>query len=287
MISMGFLSPKHTSSKHAMRLEAEKMMVSKILFIVPLLISLTSCSDQQIQSNWARKSPTIDGNMEEWNSASLVVFEDLEVSLGVGNDTSFLYLAGRIADATFQRMVGQTGVVIWLDPEGGRRKGLEIHFPASRIENVNLNRGFFWDSLTEDQKARARNKVEEMSRGVLVINRKSVESRLFLPGNVEGFCVAIAEAEGLLSFEARIPLQIGRLFSKFSDIQSGKTVGIGLGLGGSMGDRLPGGDFESAPPMGEPGRGGRGGTPGGFVPGGSRASVKKEIWLEVGLAQAQ
>lgn len=263
------------------------MMVSKNLFIASTLILLTGCSDQQIQSNWARRSPTIDGNLEEWSSASMVVFEDLQVSVGVGNDTSFLYLAGRIADAALQRMVGQSGIVIWLDPDGGRRKGLEIHFPAARVENANLNRGLFWESLTEDQKARARDKVEEMAGGVLVINRKSIESRVFLPRNVEGFSVAIAQAEGLLSFEARIPLQIGKFFSKFSSIQMGQILGIGVGLDESRRDLSPGGDFEGAPPMGEPGFTGRGGSPGGFVPGGSRAPVKKEIWLEVGLAQAQ
>jgi hypothetical protein len=184
-------------------------------------------------------------------------------------------------------MVAQSGVVIWLDPEGGHQKRLEIHFPASQVENMDLDRGFFWGSLTEDQKERARKKVEEMSRGVLVINRKSIESQVFLPGNAEGFSVAIVKAEGLLSFEARIPLQIGKLFSKFSSIQSGQIVGIGVGLGESRRDLSPDGDFEGSPPKGEPGSTSRGGSPGGFGSGGSRAPVKKEIWLEVGLAQAQ
>ena len=151
MILMDPFLHDRTFSRHARRLEAGKMMVSKILFIAPLLILLSSCSDQQLQSNWARRSPIIDGNLAEWSSASMLVFEDLQVSFGVGNDTSFLYLAGRIANATFQRMVGQTGIVIWLDPDGGHRKGLEIHFPASRVESANLSRGLFWESLTGDQ----------------------------------------------------------------------------------------------------------------------------------------
>lgn len=217
----------------------------------------------------------------------MLVFEDLQVSLGVANDTSFLYLAGRIADAKLQRMVEQFGVVIWLDPEGGRQKGLEIHFPASRVEKMNLNRGLFWDSLTEDQKARARKRVEEMRKGVLVIDRKSVESRVFSPGNVEGFSAAISETEGLLSFEVRIPLQIGKLFPKFSSLESAKDVGIGVGLGGTTGDPSADADFETAPPMGEPGFAGRGGPPGNLAPGGSRTFAKKEIWLEVHLAQVQ
>jgi hypothetical protein len=263
------------------------MMALKYLFSASILILLTGCSAQQIESNWARRSPTIDGNMEEWKSASLIVFEDLEVSASAGNDSLFLYLAGRLANATFQRIVGQTGLVIWLDPEGGRRKDLEIHFPASRIGSANLSRGLFWEGLTGEQKAKARGKAEEMARGVLVINRKSIESRVFLPGNVEGFSVAIAQEEGLLSFEARIPLQIGKLFSKFSSIQAGQIVGIGVGLSESRRDMSLGGDLEGVMPMGNPGLSGRSGAPGGFGSGGSREPVKKEIWLEVGLAHAQ
>jgi hypothetical protein len=261
------------------------MMISKILFVAPILILLTSCSDQRIQSNWAGKSPTIDGSLEEWSSASMVVFEGLEVSLGVRNDSSFLYLAGRIANASLQQMVDQSGVVVWLDPEGGHRKDLEIHFPASRAARANLNRGEFWDSLTEDQKAKARKQMEEMRRGVLVIDKRSVDSHVYKPGDVEGFAGVIAESQGLISFEARIPLQIEKHFPKFSGMNLGKRVAIGVGLGGSTGDRSRNVDFDGAPPTGEFGFPGRGGAPGNFPRGGSQVPEKKEIWLEVSLAQ--
>jgi hypothetical protein len=261
------------------------MMISRILSVAPILILLAGCSDQPIQSNWARRSPTIDGSLNEWSSASLVVFEDLQVSLGVGNDSSFLYLAGRIANAPLQQMVELSGVVIWLDPDGKHQKDLEVHFPASRAARANLNRGEFWDSLTEDQKAKARKEVEEMRRGVLVIDKRSVDSRIYKPGDVEGFAGVIAESLGLVSFEARIPLQIGKHFPRFSGIDLGKRLAIGVSLGGSTGNQSRSVDFDGAPPTGEFGFPGRGAPPGNFPRGGSEAAGKKEIWLEVSLAQ--
>jgi hypothetical protein len=259
-------------------------MVSKTLLIAPLLMLLTSCSDQRIQSNWAQRSPTIDGNLEEWSSASLVIFEDLQVSLGVGNDTSFLYVAGRIANASLQQMVERSGVVIWLDPDGGHRKDLEIHFPV-QVARANLYRGGFWDSLTEEQKAKARKQVEEMRGGVLVIDKRSVDSHVYKPGNVEGFAGVIAESQGLVSFEARIPLQIEKHFPRFSGMGLGKKVAIGVGLGGSTGDGSRNVDFDGAPPTGGFGFPGRGGPPGNSPRGGSQVPEEKEIWLEVSLAQ--
>jgi hypothetical protein len=287
MIFGGSLPIESAFSPHVRLLEVEQMMVSKNLFVASILILLTGCSDQQIQSNWARRSPTIDGNLEEWSNASMVVFEDVQVSIGVGNDTSFLYLAGRIANASLQQMVERSGIVIWLDPEGGHQKGLEIHFPASRVARANLNRGEFWDSMTEDQKARARKEVEEMGKGVLVIDRRSVNSQVYKPGNVEGFAGVISESKGLISFEVRIPLQIEKHFQKFRGLDPGRSVMIGVGLGASIGNLSGNVDFNGAPPMGESGFPGRGGSPGNFLGGGSQVPKDKEVWLEVSLARLQ
>lgn len=264
-----------------------KIMISRTLFFATILALLTGCSDQRIQSNWARRSPTIDGSLEEWSSASLVVFEDLQVSVGVGNDTSFLYLAGRIANASLQQMVEQSGVVILLDPDGGHRKDLGIHFPASKAARANLNRAEFWDSLTEEQKDKARKQLDEMRRGVLVIDKRSVDSHVYKPGNVEGFAGVIAEAQGLVSFEARIPLHIEKYFPRFSGVDPGKKVGIGVELGGLTGNRSHNFGFEGVPPTGEFGFPGGGGPPRNSPRGGSRVPDNKEIWLEVSLAQPE
>jgi hypothetical protein len=261
------------------------MTSSKVLLTTSIVILLTGCSDQSIQSNWARRSPSIDGSLEEWSSASLVIFEDLQVSLGVGNDSSFVYIAGRVANASLQQMVESSGVVLWLDPDGSHRKDLEIHFPASRAARTNLDRGEFWDSLTEEQKAKAQEKVEEMRRGVLVIDRRSVDSHIYTRGNIEGFEAVIVDSQGLVSFEARIPLQIERYFPKFNRMDPGKMVAVGVGLGASRGDRSRNIDFDSAQPSGEFGFPGRGGPPGNLARGGSPEVAPKEIWLEVILAQ--
>jgi hypothetical protein len=258
------------------RLKSGPFTIARSVLFFPILLSLTGCSVEQIKSSWVPNSPTIDGNLEDWKGATVVVFGDVQVSIGVGNDSSFLYIAGRIANTDIQRAIGQSGIVLWLDPDGRKGKDLEIHFPASKAARTDLNRGGFWDGLSDEQRARAQEELKEMGKGVIVIDKRKVESHVYKDGNAEGFAGVIIESQGLVSFEARIPLRIERDFPEFAGIHPGTTVTIGVGSGAH--------GFEGEPPRGESGFSGSGGPPGNFLRGGPQSKEDKEIWLEVSLA---
>ena len=261
-----------------------KMIAKSIPFIV-FLVALAGCSVQRIQSNWALNSPTIDGNLDEWKGASFVVIRDAQVSVAVGNDSSFLYLGARIANTGIQRAIGQSGVTLWIDPGNGKEKNLEILFPALKAARTDLDRGGFWDGLSDEQKARAEAELKELGKGILVIDRRMVQSHLYKKGNAEGFAGVVIESQGLVSFEARIPLRIQKDFSESTEMHPGTsvTIGVGSGVTGGSSPGAPG--FEGAPPMGEPGLSGSGGRRGNFSRGGFQNQENKEIWFEVGLAQ--
>jgi len=258
-------------------LKAGPIMIARSIPFFSVLLLLMGCSVQRIESSWALSSPTIDGNLDEWKGTSLVVFRDAQVSIAVGNDSSYLYLGGRIANTEIQRAVGQSGVVLWLNPDNRKEKDLEICFPASKAARTDLNRGGFWDGLSDEQKAAAQEELKEMGKGVLVINRRMVQSHVYKEGNAEGFAGVVVESQGLVSFEARVPLRIEKDFPEFAEMHPGTTVTIGVGHG-ETGRSLSGAPgYEGAPPTGKLGFPGRGGPPGNLPPG--------EIWLEVGLAQ--
>jgi hypothetical protein len=184
-------------------------------------------------------------------------------------------------------MVRQSGVTIWLDPEGEHRKDLEFQFPAETGATANLDRGGFWEALTDTQKERARKQLSEMHRGVLVLDERSGNSIVYKPGNVEGIEGKIAATPKFVSFEARIPMQIERCFPAFRGMTPGGMVRICLEIGSSSADRSRGTGMNGAPPAGEFEPPGRGGPPGGIPGGRSRMPEKREIWLEVNLAQPQ
>ena len=116
-------------------------MRSRTLLIAAVAVVVSGCSARRIESSWAVSNPTIDGSLEEWGVASLVTFEDLHVSVGIRNDSSFLYVAGRIVEGALRRMVRQSGVTIWLDPEGEHHKDLQFQFPAEPGVTATLERG--------------------------------------------------------------------------------------------------------------------------------------------------
>jgi hypothetical protein len=249
------------------------------------LVVLTGCSVQRIQSNWAINSPTIDGDLGEWKGASLVVFKDAQVSIAVGNDSSYLYIGGRIANTEIQRAIGQSGVVLWLDPGNGKEKDLELRFPVFKAARTDLNRGGFWEGLNDEQKAKAQEELKEMGKGVLVIDKKRVQSHVYKEGDAEGFAGVVIESRGIVSFEARIPLRIQKDFPEFAEMHPGTSVTIGVGSSEPVRSSSGAPGFEGAPPMGEPGFSGSGGPRGSFSRGGSQSQENKEIWFEVGLAQ--
>ena len=258
-------------------------MVTRVA-VLGVVVILLGCSEVPIESNWARKPPVVDGDLADWKNASLAVFDNLHVSVGVGNDSSFLYLGGRIANPSIERIVERSGVTIWLAAEGGKEKDLEIRFPASSAARADLARGGFAEEMTEAEKNLLRRQSEAMRNSVLVIDRRGVDSHLYKTGNIEGFEGVIVHSPGVTSFEARVPLRIGEFFPAFKSIAPETEVTIGVELGGRAGDTPR--DFdqrggESPGDFGTDRRSGRG------SPRDSQFPEDREIWLEVRLARAR
>lgn len=248
------------------------------------IILATGCNEEETKSNWALSPPTIDGRMEEWQQASLAIFDNVHIAVGVGNDSTYLYLAARVADDWLRQAIQSSGFTLWLSPEGGSSKELEIRFPASRSAQTGTLRGGFWRSMTEDQRGRARSRLDEQQNGLLVIDQRFVDSRDFRPNSPDGFGAAIGETNGLASFEARIPFSLQLYFEGRAPLNRGGKIGIGIELTPSP---MPGREFTDTRMPGEGSRGsvgGRGRVPGSFSPRARSSSQSSEIWLEVTLA---
>ena len=256
-----------------------------------LVLLLSGCKQEEIRSTWTQLPPKVDGSMEDWQNSPLAVFEDEHLALGVRNDSNYLYLAGRIADASVQRITARSGMTFWVDPDGGESQDIEIHFPATSYGIQDQTRGGFWQSMTEEQKERARKRTEDIGTGVLVVDKRNVESRVYPASGPAGFAAGIVQSTGFLSFEVRIPLNIPNYFSGLSPLGKNGKVGVGMMLGSARGEVFRGsrGGGGGGPlgPFG--GRGRRGGGRGGGVPrrGGESNGSSSEIWVAVDLATAK
>ncbi len=193
-------------------------------FIV--LALFPSCGSETLTSTWTATPPVIDGDLGEWRALSSVALGDSHMDVSIQNDAENLYLACRMTDAQARRMFERSGLTLWLDPENHQRKQLEIRFPASRYINSSEDRGGFWSILTDTQREKAQRSIEDMRKGVLVIDQKSVGSRLF-PGSASD-TIAFASSGDRDPFcvEARIPLHVEKLFPLQKPIEGKFSLGV-------------------------------------------------------------
>jgi len=249
------------------------------------LFWMAGCGDKEVQSTWVRAPLTIDGKLDDWKDAPSVVFDDEHFGLSVENDSAYLYVSGRTSDAAVAQAIGRIGITLWVDPEGGSNKDLEIRFPVGRAADFRQARGGFWESLTDDQRKRASNEMDEVRKGMLVIDNRSITSRTYPARGATGFAAGVGESSGITSFEVRIPINLQEYFSELNSLGAKGKVGVGVGFGGVQKDPR---DYAGRVGQGMGGRGGGGRGGFGMPPRrGQSGESSSEIWAEVKLASAK
>lgn len=246
-----------------------------LFFLIPLLIF--GCRTTKITSTLVTTPIPIDGNMADWPKTSPVLLADSSVTVRVANDGMNLYLAVETKDPEYMLDFRRAGITVWADLKGGKSKQVEIHFPAGLFATFDRNLGGFWQSLTPEEKDRASDKLDQLTKGILVVNQANEKFQDFPADNPSGFAAAYSKSRSQATMEMRIPLQLQEDFLTMSLTADQKTVGIGI----STGNRYTG-SFQR-PVMGGPEGGRRGyGRRGPYQ---SSSSENKEFWLEVSLAK--
>jgi hypothetical protein len=260
-----------------------KVVTSVLVFVN--VLCLVGCGGEQVQSTWARTPLTIDGSTDDWKDATSVVFKDEHLALSVENDSAYLYLSGRISDEGATQAIERAGITVWVDRSGGASKDLEIHFPVGRSVEFRETRAGFWDALTDDERARASKGIDEMRKGVLVIDNRSITSHIFPAQGPAGFSAGAGGSSGIATFEVRIPIGLQEYFPGFASVSENNRIGLGIQfgeIGGEAGDGMGNGGQGAGP------RRGRGWGSFG-MPGRGRQpnESSSEIWAEVILASAK
>jgi hypothetical protein len=252
--------------------------------LLSLFLVLSGCRDEAVRSALVETPPHIDGDLSEWQNVPVRIFEEKNIAIGALQDSRFLYLAARSADQEINRLIGRRGIMMWIDPDAGERKDLELHYPASGYAMPDPTRGGFWDAMTGEERDRAYRKLEGMRTGVLVIDKRGIDSRIFAPDSSEGFAAASTESKGILTFEVRIPLHPEQYFPAYSPLTGKERIRVGIDLG-----PLPGSGFsngsENVGPMGYPG-GGRGGFGSrGMLPRRRASTTESDLWVDIMLVK--
>lgn len=266
-----------------------------LLLTLSVLILVTSCKTQEMETHWVAEPVQVDGEMTEWASGSTAYFEDLGVQLGLSNDNQNLYILFRFSNQAWARAIRMGGVTLWLDKSGKKKKDLGIRYtggpPLSELQRMGTSsRGGFRETLTPEQQQRLRDMEETAADQITVIDKKSTQEITLRPDGSGGPAACFASPQGTYTYEFSIPLEKSDVFSYAIGAEPGQVISLGLEWGGinkedrqKMRNRM--GDGMGGPPPGGMG----GGPPGGMSGrprGGAdmQAPEKKELWVKTQLA---
>jgi len=104
---------------------------SNILFSLLVLLCLESfgCGKTILFSAWRDRAIKIDGKYTDWSESTAYYDEDAKVVLNLVNDADYLYICLISKNRAIETKIMESGLTIWLDPDGGQKKVFGIRFP--------------------------------------------------------------------------------------------------------------------------------------------------------------
>ena len=223
---------------------ATKKIVFFILFFVLVFCILLTAKATTFVSNWFQGPLKIDGSDRDWTSAVFNTEKSVQVDYTFVNNNESLYVLFVFKDKKFLSTLTKTGINIWFNNQGKKKKEVGVHFQTRLISAASMIAVMEKKSgpLTEDRKNEIRSKPSYYLNQCLLIDK---DSKL-LAGQFSSDAAlpefAVLGGSGRLVFEFRIPIAAGNALG----IGPGKSTLVGFEWGGSPNKELRGeGDGES------------------------------------------
>lgn len=259
------------------------------MLILSLALSvLIGCSTLQLESTWKDRDITMDGKGGDWLGAKYY-FEDSAISVGLINDDRYLYVSMMTENPMVRAQIMRQGLIVWLDPQGGKNKTFGIKYPLGRQgedqEGERMDPGDMMDEMTREEMMQklqeTMTELEVLGSDEEVLGRMDIE-------DVRGIEVKMRNAGGTFVYELKVPLASSEEYPFALGVEPGDFIGVGFlspklqmlrpsGMRG--GGRMPGGGGGMPP-------GGGGGMGGPGMDGGMGRLMPRElkIWAKVQLA---
>jgi len=160
-----------------------KQSILSLISIVLAASLFAEADDRKIQSKWSNGRVVIDGMSQEWQGAATVLNTDLDmaqVTVGLLNDDTFLYLSLMTAKPRHQFEILMNGLTIWLEPKGTGKRNFGIRFPIQHQRRLDLPIG------SEEKSC-----PERLFRSV---QESPMEMEIVGPGKRDGYRVLIGNA---------------------------------------------------------------------------------------------
>jgi hypothetical protein len=283
----------------------KRMRVSMLPLVAGLLAAascLLGCGGQELASTWRDRGVMVDGQDTEWEGA-LAYLSDENMAIGMMNDEQYLYLCVATVDSRLVRQVVGSGLTIWFDPRGGKKKEFGINFPlgmalSSGDSDIGIRPALGSLEGGPDPE-KIREMLEASAKEMAIIGPGENERRLMPVAGSQEVKVKLGYAGGKLVYEMRIPLVRDLEHPDAIGLEDGDNIGLGFETAeidmGDMKGRMRSGMGSGGPPgggmRGGEMRGGGGGMRGGGAPGGRGPGggmpERLQLWTKVLLASTE
>ncbi len=203
-----------------------------LYFMILTLCTIGSPKENEIRSTWTPTPVKIDGSNDEWSGESLTLEKKLNVDYAFRNDSKNLYVLFVFKDPKFLSSIDRTGMILWLNTEGKKKKNYGIKFQI-RLVTADTYISLLEKQLgplPEEKKAQIKSKPQYRIYLNQVIDKKGeavgVTSGPSAPASKS------KRGKNMVIYEFRIPLKRGERQLAGIGTEPGKSIKIGFEWGG-------------------------------------------------------
>jgi len=184
---------------------------------------------------WVGSSLSIDGLDDDWVGDTLNFEKKFEVDYAFRNDADNLYVLFIFKDPVYQSTIKDTGMTLWINTEGNKKKKYGIHFNTRRVTADNVI------SILEKQKGPLPEAEKNNIRSKPFYffyqgDVKDKKGKILTPTALGGeLAVPLFRAQAkqkLMVYELVMSLRILEKLSAKHKMEPGKTVKVGFEWGG-------------------------------------------------------
>ena len=207
-----------------------------LLLILVLTISFLGFSkEKELKSHWVSSPVRIDGSTNDWTENDLAGWKKGKVDYAFKNDAENLYVLFMFRDPKYLSSISATGLTIWFNSEGKKKKYYGIKFMQKRISadalisRLEKEKG----EVPEEEKKEIRKNPSYLINDTESINKKS-KSRYQSSesSEIKPAVFRVMKQQKSLVFEFAFNLK--RMMEQVpgSGIEPGKKVKVGFEWGG-------------------------------------------------------
>lgn len=212
----------------------KKILKTACLFFMIASISATSFAKEDLyQSKWLKEKIIMDGSDDDWSKEMMQTYKDFGVDYAFKNNGNYLLAIFVFRDKEYLTSVKQSGIMVWLNAEGKKKKHYGIRFRNIRltadqyIELLEKQKG----ELSEQQKNDIRVKKFYNIPDVKVTNKKA-KSELKEAVDVKPAVFKTQDFEDRIVYEFAIPLERPHDMAPGIGTNPGETIKVGFEWGG-------------------------------------------------------